>query len=262
LGGRATAAALSDLAAMAAHPVGLLLSMAAPPGDVSAVEAMQRGARAMAEAFGASVVGGDLSRSLGPIVMDVVVLGRTATPVLRNGGGEGDELWVTGTLGGAGGAVQSWTGGGVPAPSLREAFVRPTPRLREARWLAKRGLLHAAIDLSDGLAGDAGHLAAASGVRITLVEADLPLHPGLLSGDFSVAETRRLALEGGEDFELAFLAPPGRMAQEVEDFMAAFGVPLTRVGWVEAGEGVVLLPEDGGEPRDLGAGFSHFGERA
>ena len=262
LGGRATAAALSDLAAMAAHPVALLLSMAAPPGDVSAVEALQRGAREMAEGFGAAIVGGDLSRSLGPLVVDVVVLGRTAAPVLRAGGGEGDELWVTGTLGGAGGAVQSWTGGGVPSPLLREAFVRPTPRLWEARWLAERGLLHAAIDLSDGLAGDAGHLAAASGLRVTLVEADLPLHPGLLSGDFSVAEARRLALEGGEDFELAFLAPPGRVAREMEDFVAAFGVPLTRVGWVEAGEGVALLPEDGGDPRDLGAGFSHFGERS
>ena len=260
LGHRAAAAALSDLAAMAALPVAVLVSMALPEGLRPVVEEIQAGIRRHVEDFGGMVVGGDLSRSLGPLVVDVVVLGRTDAPVLRSGAGEGDELWVTGRLGGAGAAVQSWIGGGTPAPSLREAFLRPTPRIREARWLAERGLMHAALDLSDGLAGDAGHLAAASGLRVTLVEADLPLHPGLLSGDFSLAEARRMALEGGEDFELAFLGPPGRVGAGQAAFEAAFGVPLTRVGWAEAGAGVVLLPEDGGDLRDVGRGFSHFRE--
>lgn len=260
LGVRAAAAAMSDLAAMAALPVAVLVSMAIPEGLRPVVQEIQAGIREQVEAFGAVVVGGDLSRSLGPLVVDVVVLGRTEAPVLRSGAGEGDELWVTGWLGGAGAAVQGWIGGGSPTPVLREAFLRPTPRIHEARWLAERGLLHAALDLSDGLAGDAGHLAAACHLRVTLVEAELPLHPGLLSGDFSLAEARRLALEGGEDFELAFLGPPGRVGEAREAFEDTFGIPLTRVGWVEEGEGVFLVPEDGGKPRDVGRGFSHFRE--
>lgn len=260
LGGRAAAAALSDLAAMAADPVAVLVSMALPEGLRQAAEEVQAGIRTQVEGFGAAVVGGDLSRSIGPLVVDVVVLGRTDAPVLRSGAGEGDELWVTGWLGGAGAAVQSWIGGGTPAPELRDAFLRPTPRIREARWLADQGVMHAALDLSDGLAGDAGHLAAASGLLVTLVEVDLPLHPGLLSGDFSLAEARRLALEGGEDFEVAFLGPPGRVEPLRSSFEERFGIPLTRVGWAEEGAGVVLVPEDGGSPREVGRGFSHFRE--
>lgn len=260
LGRRAAAAALSDLAAMAALPVAALVSMALPEGLRPVVEEIQGGIREEVERFGAAVVGGDLSRSIGPLVVDVVVLGRAGAPVLRSGAGEGDELWVTGWLGGAGGAVQGWIGGGAPSPELRDAFLRPTPRIREARWLAEQGLINASLDLSDGLAGDAGHLAAASGLLVTLVEADLPLHPGLLSGDFSLAEARRLALEGGEDFELAFLGPPGRVGAIRESFEETFGVPLTRVGWAEAGAGVVLVTEEGGEPREVGRGFSHFRE--
>lgn len=263
MGYRAAAAALSDLAAMAAEPVGLLLSMGLPVAEAGVLgPEVQAGAHEAARSVGAGILGGDLARSPGPLFLDVVVLGRTPSPVLRSRGVPGDELWVTGRLGGAARAVALMEEGFRPPRLLREAWVRPVPRIREALWLAERGVLRAAIDLSDGLAGDAAHLAAGGGLRIVLSGEDLPLHPSLESGDLSPAEARRLALEGGEDYELAFLSPPGATAPLVSSFLAAFGVPLTRVGWAEAGEGVVLAASGGVGEQALGRGFNHFGDGA
>ena len=255
IGFRAAAAALSDLAAMAASPVGILLSMAAPRGGAVDLEALQRGARAAATQVGAAVLGGDLSRSPGPMVLDVTVVGRTAWPVLRNGALPGDELWVTGTLGSAAAAVRAWEAGDEPAEPFRASFARPTPRTEEARCLAEWEILHALIDLSDGLAGDAGHLAAASGVRV-VVEADsVPVAPAVVQA-MGASEGLDLALHGGEDYELCFAAPAGGM--DVEGFRQRFGVGVTRVGRVEEGEGVWL--EQAGEIQPVGGGFDHLGE--
>ena len=166
IGYRAASAALSDLAAMAARPVGVLVSMAAPRGAAVDVAAAQAGVRAAAEAVGARVIGGDLSRSPGPLFIDVVVLGRQRRPVSRAGARAGDELWVSGTLGAGAAALTVWEDGGVPPEPLRRRFVRPEPRVALALALAEAGIPVAMMDVSDGLAGDAGHLAAASGVRI------------------------------------------------------------------------------------------------
>jgi thiamine-monophosphate kinase len=173
IGYRAAVAALSDLAAMAATPVALIVSTAAPRLGVD-VGAVQAGVREAAAFVGASVIGGDLSRSPGPLVIDVVVLGCTAWPVLRDGAEPNDEVWVTGTLGASAAATSMWEAGEDPPAALRAAFARPTARVEEARWLVDREWLDAAIDVSDGLAGDVGHLAAASGVRITLGAAPSP----------------------------------------------------------------------------------------
>lgn len=258
IGYRATAAALSDLAAMAARPVAVFLSLAVPAnGAAEAATALQEGARDAARALGAEVVGGDLSRSPGPVVVDAVVVGRTDRPLLRSGGRPGDLLWVTGRLGGSAGAVRLLAAGRPVPEGLREAFARPRPRTEVAIWLMERGPLRAGLDLSDGLAGDAGHLAAAGGVRIRIRADDLPLHPDLLSGDLSPREARSLALRGGEDYELAFLAPPGVVEPLVAGFEARFGLSLTRVGEAEEGSGVVVVGEERGDAPSPG-GFSHF----
>lgn len=269
VGYRAATAALSDLAAMAARPVGVLVSIAlpvAPDGDApegtgagAAVdpEAVQAGVRDAASVVGASVIGGDVTRSPGPLVLDVVVLGRADAPVLRAGAREGDEIWVTGALGAAAAAVRVWEGGGTPPAAAREAFARPVARVSLALALAQAGALHALIDLSDGLAGDAGHLAAAGRVRITLEAARVPVAEvavEVLGPDGA----RDAALHGGEDYELCFAARPG--AIEPATLGARFGVPLTRVGTVAEGSGVWLRALDGSERPVARGGFSHLPE--
>lgn len=246
IGYRAAAAALSDLAAMAAVPVGVLVSMAAPRGGRINVAEVHGGVRAAAEAVGAAVIGGDLSRSPGPLFLDVVVLGRAPRPVTRAGALVGDELWVSGTLGTGVAAIHAWDAGASPPDPMRARFARPEPRVALARALADAGVPVAMLDLSDGLAGDAGHLAAASGVGVVIEEAFVPVDDGARAvlGPEAALEA---ALHGGEDFEIFFAARPGKVEAH------AHAVPLTRVGRVVAGEGV-RIESASGEIRPAGRG--------
>jgi thiamine-monophosphate kinase len=255
IGYRAAAGALSDLAAMAARPVGLLVSLAAPRGGRVDVEAVHAGIRQMGEAVGAPVIGGDLSRSPGPLVIDVVAVGRSERALLRRGAEPGDEVWVTGSLGASAAAVRLWEEGGSPSPELREVFARPRPRIAEARALADRGAPRALIDISDGLAGDAGHIAAASGVRITLEASAVPVSPAAVAA-LGADRAFELALHGGEDYELCFVARPG--AVDAAAFLRAEGVPLTRVGWVSEGEGVWIHDWEGETHPVARGGFDHW----
>lgn len=257
IGWRAAVAGLSDLAAVAARPIGVLASIALADGDEGETgERISMGIAAAAEEVGAAVIGGDLVRSPGPLVIDIVALGETSAPVLRSGARAGDELWVTGYLGTAAAAVDAWLRGEEPDATARAAFAHPRPRIDQAIWLAERSVPSAMLDLSDGIAGDAGHLAAASGVRV-VVEADsLPL-----SGAAAAREDPlRLAAAGGEDYELCFTCRPGAAGEVRRAFDNRFGIPLTRVGRVLEGEGVVVVDERGG-PMELKA-FQHWPERA
>jgi thiamine-monophosphate kinase len=259
-GYRAAAAALSDLAAMAAEPMGILLSLALPSQDVEATAlALQTGAREACQQEGIAILGGDLSRIAGPMALDVVALGRTDAPLLRSGGEAGDEVWVTGWLGGSAAAVRLWSQGGEPGPLLREAYARPRPRIRELRWLAERVELRSGIDLSDGLAGDAGHLAAASGTCVRLETSQLPIHRSAREEIPDPDELLHTALKGGEDYEVCFSVPSGSVQEHASAFQEAFGIPLTRVGRMTEGTGVSVL-DPHGEPLPLGGGFSHFQE--
>ena len=260
-GARATIAALSDLAAMGAEPIGVLVSVASA-GRVPATEAME-GVKAVLESTGASLLGGDLTRSPGPLLLDVVAVGRTSAPLLRSGARAGDELWVTGVLGGAAAAVALWSGGLAPPDSLRLAFAAPRARIAEARWLLDRFPVRAGLDLSDGLAGDAGHLAAASEVGVVLEEGMIPMHPELLGERLPPGHTPlELAIHGGEDYELLLAVEPGGIGPEgVEEFGECFDLRLSRVGRVTEGAGVGMAPADGGPvvrlPR---GGYDHFAE--
>ncbi len=254
-GYRACAAALSDLAAMAAHPVGVLVSLAVPgPGGAASLPIMG-GVRELLDALQVPLLGGDLTRSPGPVVIDVVAVGRAEHPLLRRGARPGDELWVTGRLGAAAAAVAQWERGLEPPPELRERFVRPTPRLAEARHLASALGASAGLDLSDGLAGDGGHLAAASGVGLVIDAWRIPLHPAVAS------EGPGIALHGGEDFELLVTIPPDHPGAEVENFRERFDLSLTRIGTVEPGRGLRIRDVPGGEPRrPERGGWDHFNE--
>ncbi len=255
VGWRAAAAALSDLAAEAAQPEGMLVALVAPSSAGEAdLSAMMSGAGSAGATVGAPVIGGDLST--GSVwSVTVTVIGRAASPVSRAGARPGDGLWVTGVLGGARAALEAWRRGDQPEPLARAAFAHPEPRIVAGRWLGARGA-HAMLDLSDGLGGDAGHLAAASGVALNLALDRLPVAPD------AMAEARRLdlpvqqfAAEGGEDYELLVALPAEFGSADAIEFQRECGIALTRVGEVEQGSGVHALL--GGRSLML-TGFDHF----
>jgi thiamine-monophosphate kinase len=219
------------------------------------VEAVHAGIREMTESVGASVIGGDLSRSPGPLVIDVVAIGRAERPLLRGGAQPDDEVWVTGRLGASAAAVRVWEAGEQPSPELRAAFARPRPRIDEARCLVEHELVDALIDVSDGIAGDAGHIAAASGVRITLEADAIPVAPAAVTA-LGEADALDAALHGGEDYELCFVTDPG--AVDAAYFARKHGLLLTRVGRVSEGDGVWIRERDGSTRRMTKGGYDHW----
>lgn len=248
IGWRAAASALSDLAAMAARPLGLLIAMALPDAWRGDALALADGIGAAARAAGAPIVGGDLVRA-SELALTITVLGTAECPLGRHGARAGDALFVTGALGGPRMAVRAWLQGREPSPEARARFARPVPRIAEARWLAERGA-RALVDVSDGLAADVRHLAVASGVRIVLERERVPLLAGAAPGD---------ALAGGEEYELALTAPA---ALDVDAFTARFGLPLARVGWVREVEpgasGSVEIVDEHGARVEIPSGHDHF----
>jgi thiamine-monophosphate kinase len=158
---------------------------------------------------------------------------------------------VSGTLGGAALAVDHLLRGSAPPAGARAAFARPVPRIGEARWLVARGVPTSMLDVSDGVGGDAAHLAAASQVKLLLEPRSLPLHPDVAA---TGEDPLRWAASGGEDYELLFTAPPGVVDGIREPFHAATGTRLTRIGVVEEGRGV--LWSGGATP----PGYQHFSE--
>lgn len=252
IGWRAAAAALSDLAAAGADCIGLLAAVTAPRDSTEHdLVALMRGVGNAVHASGGRVLGGDLTA--GPVWMAAItVVGRAARPITRSGARPGDALWVTGWLGGARAALTAWNSGAAPSGELRRAFAHPEPRISAGRWLASRGAT-AMLDLSDGLAADAAHLAAASAVRAEIDLADIPLASGVTAQPGEPAAIA--AARGGEDYELLAAMPPGFTAADAAAFAQAIGLPLTRVGRVLAGRGVALLL-DGAEVS--AAGYDHF----
>jgi len=226
IGARAAAAALSDLAAMAATPIGLLLALALPQSWLPEIEEVARGVGEMASRTRCPIVGGNLSRA-DVLSLTITVLGSAAAPLTRGGARVGDSLYVTGLLGGTVTALQALTRGTPIDAAHRERFASPRPRLDEARWLAERGA-SAAIDISDGLLADAGHLAAASAVAIELDPSRYPCMTGVSAS---------VAAWSGEEYEL-LVTFPANLHPDVDAFRERFGLPLTAIGRVQQGEGV------------------------
>jgi thiamine-monophosphate kinase len=238
IGWRAATGALSDLAAAAARPLGVLVALTLPASWRARAGALADGLAEAVDAVGAPIVGGDTTAGE-RLSLTVTVLGAAARPLTRGGALPGDALWVTGRFGGPGAAVAAWRAGREPAAADRARFARPSARIAEARWLAEQGA-RAAVDVSDGLAADLRHLAAASGVRLVLDAERVPRMSGV--------EVRE-ALASGEEYELAVAAPPGL---DADAFARRFGVPLTMIGQVESGASEVVACVD------LPAGYDHL----
>jgi thiamine-monophosphate kinase len=219
IGHRATAAALSDLAAMAAAPLGVLVALTTRSADASDLLDVADGIGAAVRAAGTVVVGGNLSEGAS-LSITTTVIGTAFSPLTRGGARVGDAIYVTGRLGGPAATMRALTNGVAPRSGHRARFVTPTPRLREARWLAARGVT-AAIDISDGLSNDAEHLAAASDVSLDIEVERLPLLEDATPED---------AL-GGEEYELLVTAPDG---MDVAAFASTFALSLTKIGSVIA----------------------------
>ncbi len=253
-GWRATAAALSDLAAEGAKAIGVLTAVTVPTAapEAELLELMS-GVGAAAASVGGTVLGGDLSS--GPVwSISVTVVGDTTTPVRREGARPGNELWVSGVLGGSRAALEAWRRGEQPSAAARERYARPQPRIAAGRWLATNGA-QAMIDLSDGIAGDAGHLAAGSGVALDVDLRDLPLAPGVQEEASRLRiSPQQFAAEGGEDYELLVALPRGFNGADA--FTRDLGLPLTRIGTIVEGQGTRFLYD--GKSTVL-TGFNHFG---
>jgi thiamine-monophosphate kinase len=257
LGHKALAVNLSDLAACGAEPLAFTLSIALPRVDDAWLAAFARGLFALADAAGIALAGGDTTA--GPLAIDITALGQVppGQALLRSGARPGDELWVSGQLGDARLALEVFRGSvslsGDQFETARRAMELPQPR--NTLGLALRGVASAAIDLSDGLAGDLGHVLARSRVG-AVVDADALPRSAVLAAQPPALQHLCL-LAGGDDYELLFAAPPARR----DDVLAAArsaGAPVTRIGRVEPGEALRIVDGRGAPVEGRWAGFDHF----
>ena len=256
LGHKALAVNLSDLAACGAAPLAFTLALALPRADAAFLEPFSRGLLALADAHGCELVGGDTTQ--GPLNICITVFGEVPAgqALLRSGARAGDDIWVSGTLGDARLALEVFRGQlSVPADVFDAARARmeaPTPRV--ALGVALRGMATSAIDISDGLLGDLGHVLRASGVGAVI---EAPLAEALMAAPYQGGRRLEFILAGGDDYELAFTAPPGRR-EAVAQAAALSGTAATRIGSVHAGSGIRLVDGDGAVLEARYASFDHF----
>jgi thiamine-monophosphate kinase len=257
LGHKALAVNLSDLAACGADPVAFTLALALPRVDEAFLDGFAAGMFALAERFGIELVGGDTTA--GPLAICITVFGEVPAgqALLRSGARPGDELWVSGTLGDARAALEAFRGRlatpGEAFERLRRAMEMPEPRVELGRRL--RGVASSAIDLSDGLLGDLGHIMQRSGVGARIEVDSLPRSELVAALPESVQRT--CLLHGGDDYELLFSAPPGRAAA-VRAAAREAGVAVTRIGCIEPGTGLAVAAADGRLLDVAARGFDHF----
>ena len=250
IGWKALAVNLSDLAAMGAEPAWFTLALTLPQVDEAWLAGFARGLFSLSEAHGIELVGGDTTR--GPLTVSVAVHGvvPAGRALLRGGAVPGDVLCVTGTVGDAALALASVLAGDRVDQALEQRLNRPQPRV--ASGMALRGLAHAVIDISDGLAADLGHVLEASGAGATVEVAALPLSAELSA--LPREQSAALALAGGDDYELCVCLPEERLEQ------AQRSLPdeLTPIGRIESTPGLRLRDRDGSPFMLETPGYAHF----
>lgn len=248
---KALAVNLSDLAAKGARPIGYFLAVSFPKDwEDDDRELFAHGLQAAQDRWGVSLLGGDTTSTPGRLTIAITAVGEAAYgPMLRRSGARpGDEVWVTGTIGDAALALVH------DDPRLDRRYLHPTPRLAMGRHLV--GIASAALDVSDGLVADAGHIAAQSEVQLALDLDRVPLSPAARAITQADPAALECVMGGGDDYEILFTAPPeARMAVSMLSVMT--GTPVTPIGIVTEGSGVTLTIK--GEPFGLQSrGYSHF----
>ncbi len=259
LGHKALAVNLSDLAACGAKPLAFTLALALPGVDEPWLEGFSRGLFALADAHGCELVGGDTTR--GPLNICITVFGEVpaGAALLRSGARAGDDLWVSGSLGDARLALEVFRGtlalSATAFDAARTRMEQPTPRV--ALGQALRGIATSAVDVSDGLIGDLGHILASSRVGATL---DADAATALIAVDTAGLRTEALrtcALSGGDDYELVFTAP-GSARDAVEQAGQASATRVTRIGRIEADAGLRIVDASGAPVSQRFGSFDHF----
>jgi thiamine-monophosphate kinase len=259
LGHKCLAVNLSDLAAMGARPVGFTLALALPAADPDWLEQFSGGLFALADAHGCELIGGDTTK--GPLNICITIFGELAPghALRRDAAQAGDELWISGSLGDARLALAGYRNEvALAGAALQQAGLRmhmPSPRVALGMALSALPLAHAAIDISDGLVGDLGHILAASGVGATLDVDALPAGAVLAMQPQDVR--RRYCAAGGDDYELCFTAPAAHRDAILAAAMQA-GTTVTRVGSIDAAPGLRLVDGQGTALDLTLAGFDHF----
>ena len=265
LGHKALAVNLSDLAACGAKPLAFTLALSLPRADAAWLEPFSRGLLALADAHGCALVGGDTTQ--GPLNICITVFGEVppGQALLRSGARAGDDIYVSGTLGDARLALEVFRGTlavpGAVFTAARARMEQPTPRV--ALGQALRGVASSAIDISDGLAGDLGHILRASGVgacintSIAMQLIAACAHPSDANAHFDAEKQLDFVLAGGDDYELAFTAPADQR-DAVAAAAQASATPVTRIGQIEAAPGLRLVDSQGQPLTRRFASFDHF----
>ncbi len=259
LGHKALAVNLSDLAACGARPVAFTLALSLPRVDGPWIEAFASGMYALADAHQCELIGGDTTQ--GPLNICITVLGEVpgGRALLRSGACAGDDLYVSGSLGAARAALEVFRGTlSLPADafdSARTRMEKPEPRV--ALGMALRGLATSAIDVSDGLLGDVTHILGASGVGAQIDVSKVIGCFGLAQEAVTDEQRAAFTLAGGDDYELAFTAPPSaRLA--IEAAASAAATRVTRIGSIEAAAGLRLADAQGHAVNQRFTSFDHF----
>jgi len=258
LGHKALAVNISDMAAMGAQPRWATLALSLPAEDEAWLERFSAGFFALADASNVALIGGDTTR--GPLNLCVTIMGEVpqGQALRRDGAQPGDEVWVSGRLGDAALVLACLQGKLVldvtTLAATASALHQPVPRV--ALGLALRGIAHSAIDVSDGLLGDLGHILERSGVAAEIRFDLLPVSPSLRPY-LAQPLGRHCVLAGGDDYELCFTVPVARHA-EIEKISAQLGLPLSCIGKITAGTGCTLRAADGAVMAIKETGYDHF----
>ena len=258
IGYKSLAVNISDLAAMGARPHWATLALTIPGSDSAWLEKFAAGFAAVAGKYGVSLVGGDMTRGPLSIIIQIMGLVETGKAVIRGGAQTGDDIYVSGCLGGAGLALRSFSkqlpATIQPSPANIERLLRPEPRV--ALGLALIDLAHAAIDISDGLAADLGHILEMSGKGAMVELERVPLCTELQQ--IKDRDTRyQLALSAGDDYELCFTAPAHRQVG-IAALSTSLNLPLQCIGRITDGDSIQWRRSDGSPYRLRESGYLHF----
>jgi thiamine-monophosphate kinase len=257
LGHKSLAVNLSDLAAMGATPIAFTLALSLPEARAEWLQGFSEGLFKLADEYGCQLIGGDTTK--GPLNICVTVFGEVPHGIAlrRDAAREDDDIWVSGTLGDPRLALAGYREelllDSATIEAAAELLHEPQPRV--ALGIALRGIAHAAIDVSDGLVGDLGHILQRSGVGASIDVDALPAGPTLARRDLELR--RRFSLAGGDDYELCFTAPASKKDAVIAAGDAA-GISVTRIGRIESSSGL-RLTDANGAPLELAlTSFDHF----